>query len=154
MPRIYSNAITCFSNFIDLVLILLILYIIIEILLISFLIIKGVINDLLIIYLNFYKWNNKNKKIFKNLYLLKFFQKNFFKKFLTLNLNIYIYLEIFKNFFFNKKLFSAWQILKLISNLLLEKNIFYKFFNKKNPFSTIYKNKKIKYSNWYWKNRY
>lgn len=140
MPRIYSNGITYFSNFIDLVLILLILYIIIQILLIFFLIIRGVLNDLLIIYLNFYKWNNKNK--------------NFFEKFLILNLNIYIYLEIFKNFFFNKKIFSAWQILKLISNLLLEKNIFYKFFNKKNPFSTIYKNKKIKYSNWYWKNRY
>lgn len=154
MPRIYSNVITIFSNFIDLVLILLILYIVIQIVLISFLIIRGVLNDLSIIYLNFYKWNNKNKYILKNLYLLKFFQKNFFKKFLTLNLNIYIYLEIFKNFFFNKKKFSAWQILKLISNLLLEKNIFYKFFNKKNPFSTIYKNKKIKYSNWYWKNRY
>ena len=125
-----------------------------SLLLIFFLIIRGVLNDLLIIYLNFYKWNNKNKNIFKNLYLLKFFQKNFFEKFLILNLNIYIYLEIFKNFFFNKKIFSAWQILKLISNLLLEKNIFYKFFNKKNPFSTIYKNKKIKYSNWYWKNRY
>lgn len=154
MPQIYSNAITLLDKFIDLTLILLILYFIIEIILAYFLIIRGIFTDILIIFLNFYKWSDKNKGIFKDLYLLKFFKEIFFKNFLILNLGLYTYLEIFKNFFFDKKKFSAWQVLKFISNLLLEKNIFYKFFNKKNPFSSIYKNKKIKYSNWYWQNRY
>ena len=115
--------------------------------------------------ITFVNWihEKKNKKKNKNfrlkLKLLKKLKLNptlydlFMLDLSMRDLTQYLQIKIISNFFFSLRRFSAWQTLKEINNLILEKNIFYKFYNKKNPFNNQYKNKKIRYLNWFWKIR-
>jgi hypothetical protein len=156
MPQIYSKFIAYLNIFMYLSLILIVLYYIVNIILAYFLILKNVFIDLLYIYLNSYIYNKIKKNIFflREVGLLSaFIIRDFYKKFIILNFKLYSLFNIIRNFFFSIKKFSTWQFLKNINDLILQKNIFYKFFNKKNPFNSLYKNKKIKYLNWFWKIR-
>ena len=57
---------------------------------------------------------------------------------------------IIKDIIFSKKKITSMKLIVYIQDMLIEKTIFYKFFNKKNIFNLYYRKKKARYTNWYW----
>lgn len=151
MQLVYSNFVYIINNILYFSIFILLIYTFINYLLITHMIFNHILIEIKNVYLNVYLMYTISLKNKKNIHFVNLCKPKLeLIRNLFVTSNIYQYFFMLKNFLFLTKKFYTWYVIKFVTNLLLEKNIFFKFSTRKNTFNYIYKTKKVKYFTGKW----